>query len=164
VAEEWHPIAGYEGHYEVSSYGRVRSIARVVPHKLKGKKTIPECILQQKVTSGTGYLTVNLQKGGTAKRFYVHRLVAAAFHGEPNEGQMVNHKDHNRQNNQPSNLEWCTHSENMRHALSNPLHRNNKYFAVRQQILDATYGNIRTVAESLGVSARAAYDMRHNHG
>ena len=102
--EEWKPIPGYEGLYEVSNYGRVRSYKR----SSKGKILSPG----NTGNNGSGYLFVTLCKDGKAKPCTVHRLVADAFIPNPNKLSQVNHKDENKQNNYFGNLEWCSQAYN----------------------------------------------------
>lgn len=99
--EEWRDVAGYEGLYQVSSFGRIRSLAR--------KKVLPVH------NTSNGYFQVHLYREGKAKYAYVHRLVADAFcvHGNQLQNE-VNHIDGDRINNRADNLEWCTRSENHR--------------------------------------------------
>lgn len=112
---QWKDIEGYEGFYQVSSAGTVRSITRRVsnPHRtlsfLKGK--------QLKVaTVPRGYRLVVLQKDGRAKTFRVARLVASAFLKKPSSKIEVNHKDGVRDNDSLDNLEWVSRSQNALHA------------------------------------------------
>ena len=119
MQELWQPVKGYEGLYEVSDQGRVRSVARVVPHRLKGKKTIPEKILKQGRASH-GYLTVSLWQQNKGRTHCVHVLVATAYLPfEP--GLDVNHLDGIKTHNNLANLEWCNRSQNMKHAVANGL-------------------------------------------
>lgn len=119
IMEKWKDVFGYEGLYQVSDAGRVRSldINRVdkLGRKLKKKGRILKGI------EVMGYLKVNLWKGGVMKIHAVHRLVAIAFIPNPEGKPQINHKDGNKENNHVSNLEWCTHSENTRHAYDNDL-------------------------------------------
>lgn len=102
-SEEWRPICGYEGLYEVSSLGRVKSLANEFLRKEKilkfGKMK-------------NGYLYVNLCKEGKMKNCTVHRLVANAFIENTNNFKCVNHKDECKTNNCVNNLEWCTYQYN----------------------------------------------------
>ena len=92
--EIWKDKKDYEGHYQVSNLGRVKSI-----------KFGKEIILKQKIRGG--YYSVGLSKNGIVKTYYVHRLVAEAFIDNPNNYKEVNHKDECKSNNIVSNLEWC---------------------------------------------------------
>ena len=96
--EYWKPVVGYEGLYEVSNWGRVKSLN--YNHTGKGK------ILKQQ-QSMDGYYSVGLSKNGILKRYYVHRLVAEAFLPNSDNLPLINHKDENKTNNNVDNLEWC---------------------------------------------------------
>ena len=102
--EIWKDIPGYEGLYKISSNGDVLSLR-------SGK-------LRKPVAQAHGYLSVSLSgKDHKKKRFYIHRLVATAFLGDPpSMNYEINHKDLDKANNTVDNLEWCTRKENMRHA------------------------------------------------
>ena len=103
--EIWKDIEGYEGLYQVSNQGRVKSLERKVDngHCIR---TVPERILKPNKTK-KGYQLVNLWKEGKIKRMSVHRLVAKAFLPNPENLPQVNHKDENPSNNHVDNLEWC---------------------------------------------------------
>lgn len=108
MADKWLPIKGYEGLYEVSNTGKVRSLDRMVRNSSgNGTKLSPGKILKQSDV-GNGYLRVDLCKNGEIKHFAVHRLVASSFVKNPENLPMVNHKDENKENNSAENLEWCT--------------------------------------------------------
>lgn len=109
IIEEWKPICGYEGLYEVSNLGKVKS--------LNYNNTKQEKILSQ-VKKDNGYLYVNLYQKGNSKNFRVHRLVANAFIDNPSNLPCVNHKDENKENNQVYNLEWCTHKYNTNYGTT----------------------------------------------
>ena len=111
--ELWKPVKYYEGSYEISNYGRVKSIERTV-YKQDGV-TVCGHIKEHYVTqhdNGHGYLFVNLWKNNKSKREYVHRLVALTFIDNPDNLPQVNHKDEDKQNNCVENLEWCTQKYN----------------------------------------------------
>ena len=112
MKEIWKTIEGFEGLYEVSNLGRVRSLDRVrkagygSTANIKGKILAPQNINNRK------YLTVNLYRNEIGKHYLVHRLVANAFIPNPNNLPEVNHKDENPSNNNVSNLEWCDRKYN----------------------------------------------------
>ena len=109
--EVWKNIKGYEGMYQISNYGSVKSLYKHKTMRLFRDKD--------------GYLLVGLFKEGKSKSFRVHRLVIDAFIGT-SEGMETNHKDFNRQNNKASNLEVVTHKENVKHSLGNMRSAENK--------------------------------------
>lgn len=117
--EEWRDLPGYEGHYQVSSMGSVRSLDRtdIRGHKIKGRIFKCGCIV-------SGYRTVIFTKFNKDQRFLVHRLVTLAFIGPCPEGRQVNHKDGDKLNNAASNLEYVTPRENVAHAYATGLTRN----------------------------------------
>lgn len=114
--ETWKDIKDYEGLYQVSDYGRVKSLPR------QGTQTKEERILKPEKTK-KGYLQVHLCKNGKVKVFRVNRLVAIAFVPNPENKPEVNHKDTNKENNHASNLEWNTRSENQLHAYKTGIQR-----------------------------------------
>ena len=109
MKEIWKDIKGYEGIYQVSNMGKVKSLKRTINNSTTygGKATIKERILKPKKDKD-GYEAVGLNKDGKRKDFRVHRLVADAFIPNPNNYPIVNHKDEVKDNNVVSNLEWCT--------------------------------------------------------
>ena len=102
--EEWKAISNYEGFYEVSSLGRVRSLPR--------NGTVKRINILTRQLNKRGYPRIQLSKTGLQKTLLVHRLVAQAFLGPCAEGYEVNHKDFDRANNTLSNLEYLTHQQN----------------------------------------------------
>lgn len=114
MQEEWKSIIGYEGLYEVSNKGNVKSLKRAVSVEKKGNsynKTIEEKIKVPSIDN-KGYLRVGLHNSTGRKTFMVHRLVASAFIPNPENKPCINHKDENKTNNNVENLEWCTEWEN----------------------------------------------------
>lgn len=106
MEEVWKDIEGYEGRYQVSNTGKVRSLIK------RSKLDSPWHLL--KPTNARGYEYVGLwRKQDGSTNFLVHRLVAKAFVPNPNGFKEVNHKDENKQNNCADNLEWCTREYNM---------------------------------------------------
>lgn len=115
--ERWKDIVGYEGLYEVSDFGRVRSLDRVLPRKDGRSCSFRGRIIMQASTTTCKYLVVDLCKDSHRKHHLAHILVAKAFLGEYEKGLEVNHKDGNIYNNHISNLEVVTHAENIRHSI-----------------------------------------------
>lgn len=116
MKEKWMPIKNYEGFYEVSDKGRVRSLDRYVNGKHKNKAFRKGRVLKpEKVQAG--YYRVELQKNGFKKRLYVHRLVADSFIPNPHNKPQVNHINSMRDDNIVYNLEWVTPKENIIHGV-----------------------------------------------
>jgi len=116
--EIWKEIKGYEGLYQVSDYGRVKSLS----HINNLGRLRPECILGNRL-SDRGYHTAVLYNNGKPKSFRVHQLVAKAFIDNPFNKPHVNHLDGIKSNNFVDNLEWVTISENQKHAFKNGLNK-----------------------------------------
>lgn len=107
--EEWRPVKGYEGLYEVSSLGRVKSLDRWVEHGRKGKQFVSERILKAKGQDRHGYnRSLILSKEDKHRCVKAYRLVAEAFLPNPDNLPEVNHKDEDKTNDCVDNLEWCT--------------------------------------------------------
>lgn len=115
--EEWRPVVGYEGWYEVSNLGRVRRI-RPAPGATPGKILKPA--LKGRPTA---YLSITLSRGDISQERKIHRLVTEAFWGSCPPGHQANHRDGNKLNNAATNLEWITASQNIRHAYRSGLCR-----------------------------------------
>jgi hypothetical protein len=114
--EIWKDITGFEGRYQISSLGKVKSLAKNVVTYRGGVLRYPDRILKPS-KSPTGYLVVALYNNGQRKDIHVHKLVALAFVVNTNSKPQVNHIDGNKSNNHADNLEWVTSSENHRHAF-----------------------------------------------
>ena len=110
MTEVWKDIVGYEGLYQVSNLGRVKSLPKMVGFRKQSEK---QCAI---FTDKRGYCKTNLYKNNTHKQVYVHILVASAFLPNPANKPQVNHIDGDKSNNQIHNLEWCTAKENVIHA------------------------------------------------
>lgn len=116
--EIWKDIPGYEGLYQASSLGNIKSLK--FQCNLTGKKYPREKILKQKIDKWKNK-RVELWKNGEHKTWLVHRLIGITFLGIPKEEITINHKDGNRLNNKVENLEWCSIKDNIRHAFRNNL-------------------------------------------
>ena len=127
--EVWKDIVGYEGLYQVSNLGRVKSLKRKVYAGRNRMRWQYERILSNNKTNGNGYIVVSLNKESKSKNKYVHRLVAEAFLENPNNYKYINHKDQNTFNNNVNNLEFCTAQYNSTyrdaHIKRGLKHRNN---------------------------------------
>lgn len=104
--EIWRSIKNYEGWYEVSSYGRVRSVDRMETLS-DGRKRLRKGSMLKTEKNINGYLRIQLWKSSEVKKVSIHRLVAQAFIPNPNNLPQVNHKDEDKTNNHVENLEWC---------------------------------------------------------
>lgn len=113
MVEEWRDIKGFEGCYQVSNLGRVKSLERErrLGHSIK---IVPERFLRP--GKSKGYMRVVLVDRDIKRNVFVHRLVAEAFLTNPDNLPQVNHKDENRENNSVSNLEWVTAKENINYG------------------------------------------------
>ena len=139
--ESWKQVVGYEGLYEISSIGQVRSVLRKVwnPGR-KCYRTQYSRILKQTLDSH-GYKRVTLSKDGNINQFLVHRLVAIAFIPNPNNYKYVNHKDENTMNNSAANLEWCTNSYNLIYSIGKKIaqySKNGELIKTFNSIVDAS--------------------------
>lgn len=113
--EEWRPVPGYEGLYEVSNMGRVRSLDRM---ETFGGVTRPRKGRELSQIQKRGYRLVKLCKDGCVSAVYVHRIVASAFIPNPNGFPEVNHMDECKTNNAVNNLEWCDRAYNARYGTA----------------------------------------------
>lgn len=123
MAEIWKNVNGYEGIYEVSDFGRIRTAKNKTTNSLlHGERVWKQRVLKQK-TDQNGYKRVSLWKNKREKTFLVHRLVAKSFIPLVDNKDCVNHLDGNPSNNYLTNLEWCDHTENLSHAYRNRLNQ-----------------------------------------
>lgn len=116
MKELWKDIKGYEGCYQVSNLGRIKSLDRMTNNQY-GEYFMKGRILKNSIIKDKGYCRVSLNNGNGKISKRVHRLVAEAFIPNPENKLEVNHKDGNKLNNCVSNLEWCTNKENIEHSI-----------------------------------------------
>lgn len=130
--KEWRPVVGYEGLYEVSNAGQIKRVAG-------GSGSKPGRILKNQLKRG--YHQIGLYLDGALKWHAVHKLVAEAFIELKKPGLQINHKDGNKLNNSPENLEWVTSAENHAHrrqylGMSNKGKRNGRTILTASQVLE----------------------------
>lgn len=115
--EIWKDVKGYEGIYEVSNLGNIKSLRRLLPHFCGGNRVKSEIILKIKIGK-LGYCSLSLSKNNKYKSYLVHRLVCIAFIPNPENKPQVNHIDGNKSNNNAFNLEWVSSKENYHHSVN----------------------------------------------
>lgn len=121
IEEEWKAIPDWDGYYEASTFGRIRSVDRVIVNSVGAKRFWPGIILKQ--NSNGRYLHVGLGRGGKLYTLLVHVLIATTFHEKSQEDFEVMHLNHNRLDNHYLNLKWGSHLQNMRDST---VYRNTK--------------------------------------
>ena len=157
MTEEWRDINGYEGIYQVSSLGRVRSLDRIIEQVTRWGDIHPRLIkgtcLQPHNLRG-GYLGVMLSEHRQKKMTLIHRLVAIAFIPNPQSLETVNHKDENKKNNRADNLEWMSRGDNVRYGTGIQRKRNTSIPVVQMSIDGThiqTYTSAKAAGETLGL-------------
>lgn len=174
--EIWKPIKGYEGYYEISNLGRVKSLCRKIPNT-RGRqfyyRLIKETILK-KTTDNDGYHIVSLYKDNKTKNFKVHQLVANAFCENPNGYKQIDHINTIRTDNRADNLIWCTSKENHNNKITLLNHKKATIKKAKANLKDGVYklttkviqydlamnkirefNSIKDAASSVGVSSNA---------
>ena len=145
MQEVWKDIKGFEGKYQISNLGRVKSLQR------NGR---PERILRLNLIKGYAYTTLSNGSRGK-KKLKVHRLVAEAFIPNPHNKPEVNHIDGNKRNCKVENLEWVTHQENCKHAYETGLRTDNVYvnqIDVNTGEVIATFKSMKEASKITGVN------------
>ena len=141
--EEWKDIKGYEGIYQISNKGRVKTLGN--------NKTKKEKIRDGKIDRG--YKRISLCKNGKEKKYSIHRLVAEAFLPNPDNLPVVNHKDENKLNNNVENLEWCTQEYNVNYSGTAGRPGKRVICVETQQIFDSSEDVIRRMFDGKGSSS-----------
>lgn len=171
--EIWKPIPGYEGLYEASNLGRIRSVDReLVQRNNKGSVSVfrrKGRILAQRMSSA-GYLRVNLSKDDEHSTHHVHKLICLAFYGVPESGRdQAAHNDGTRTNNVLSNLRWATTSENMQDKnlhgtdMRGGKHPKAKLNWESVRSIRASNDNAPALAASHGVGVSAIHKIRYGY-
>jgi len=159
IIEEFRDIVGYEGYYQVSNFGNVKSLTRTI-YKTDGTTQTFKDKIKKSTYNTKGYLQTGLTKDTIYKTHKVHRLVAMVFLDNPCDKSQINHIDGVKDNNNLTNLEWSTASENTIHAYSTGLlvqPVGSKHFASKlteKQVIEIrnTEGVHRIIAEKYGVT------------
>lgn len=132
--EIWKDIKGYEGYYQISNKGRVKSLHRIVIDKNNIKKVYKEKLLDITINKKNNYKYITLHKDNKYETKSIHRLVAETFIPNPNNYPEVNHIDENHFNNCVENLEWCTKEYNNKYGTNKErmisTQRNNNLYGI----------------------------------
>lgn len=157
--EIWKPVKGYEGKYEVSNLGRIKSLDRII-HCKNGvdRNVLGELKKQQK---RNGYLFTTLYKNGESKFIYIHRMVADAFLDNPYEYPCINHKDEVKTNNRADNLEWCSYSYNSTYGHARDRVEEAHRKTVIQMDLEENeikrYSSLKEAAKAMSINYKSAH-------
>lgn len=157
----WRDIEGFEGYYQVSNTGLVRSLDRRIVYK-NGQANIHKGRVIKHKINNKGYHRVSLSKNNEWKEYLVHRLVAKAFLPNENNLPQVNHKDCNTHNNEVENLEWCTMQYNLdygdRGASISKAKKGKTGKPVICVDLNLRFKSAREASEKLGISIHGIYN------
>lgn len=170
MEENWRPVVGYEGKYEVSNAGVIRSVDMILGCKNGGKRFHKGRVKPQRANN-RGYLYVTLCSDGKSVRKLVHRLVAEAFVSNSLAKEQVNHIDGNQKNNNADNLEWVTDNENKAHSSiqnGGTQHPKRKVIAVNIETGDEyRFDGLRDAERYLhldhGTAMKTIHGKQHQH-
>lgn len=151
--ERWKDIEGFEGLYQISDYGRVKSLEKIIVFKNKNgtEREVKYCtkMLKRNIIPTAGYLFVNLYNNKLKIPKTIHRLVAQAFIENVNDLPIVMHKDDDKIHNHYTNLQWGTHSENIQSAYDNKLHPN-----IRSVVQLSKFGDVINIYDTISAAAK----------
>lgn len=172
MIEKWKDIPGYEGLYQVSNLGRVKSLERMVTYS-DGRRYKYKEIIRKHLSTKQGYLSVSLSKDDKDVRFLVHRLIGICFIENPDNKPFLNHKNGIKSDNSLTNLEWVSAKENVNHAyenkLMNPVYGERSPFAklnedeviaIRRMHKEGV--SIKEISERLKIGSRNVYHICSN--
>ena len=158
--EVWLPVKNFEGLYEVSNLGNIRSLSRIIIQRDGIKRYFYGKILSQRINKKRyNYCEVNLKNSGNIKTMKVHRIVAEAFLKNENNLPQINHKDFNPENNNVNNLEWCSakyninYSKHRRKNLRGTYGRKIIAYDINNNYI-GEYGSIREAARQLNCNGQ----------
>lgn len=171
--EFWKEIPNFEGFYEASNLGRIRSMSRQIKTRPHGRwylRTIKSTLLKE-AENGFGYKVVGLCKKGVVRHYKVQRLIASAFIPNPDKKSDTNHKSGDKGDNSVKNLEWVTRGENHKHAFRMGLRRrpkgkrklNEKKVRIIKIIIKLGFLNIKDIAELFCVKGSCISNIKHGH-
>ncbi len=159
MQEIWQDIEGFEGLYQISNLGRVKSLERVVKYCENTKSKTDKHTVKEHIKKPTlkenGYLQISLYKNNRGKNLYIHRLVAEAFIDNPKNYKTVNHKNLDKQDNRVNNLEWCSYGDNNEHARQNLNFKSGK--AIKIECINIDTGETEIITDLL------AWCKQNNH-
>lgn len=146
IREKWKDIQDFEGYYKVSSFGRIKSLDRIVVDKNGKTKRYRSKMLNLSTKCVRGYSRVSLVCGGKEKKCLVHRLVASAFIPNPNNLPEVNHKTFNKDLNTKLSLEWVTGKENIDHYVNSDSYEYHGEKSKSSKLTEAEVNDIANLA------------------
>jgi len=156
MKEVWKDIPGFEGQYQASTFGRIRSVSRRVDSG-HGYRIVQSIILKP-IKAKTGYMVVNFVLKNR-KQYLFHRLIALTFIPPIKGKRFVNHKDFDKANNRPDNLEWCTPKENILHSC---IGGRNGVRLVHKE-LGVFYHTVIQAANAIGVPVKTLRNLLRRH-
>jgi hypothetical protein len=170
--EEWKDIPGYEGYYQASNMGRIRSVNRYVQKKDGKMMFCKSTILKTFNSTYCKYQSVQFSKDNIPRKFLLHRLIAATYYGKLPPNMEVNHKNGNTLDNRVVNLEVVTHQENIDHSVSTGLKNDYGEKHVNAKLTNKQAEEIRMahrrgvmqvdLAEAYGVHKQTICNIVHN--
>lgn len=163
MEEIWKPIPGYEGYFEASTQGQIRSVDRIAKGRWGAAKRKSRILTPN--NTGNGYQQVKFSIDGNKSQPLVHRLIAETFIPNPNNLPQVNHKDGNKENNRADNLEWCSASYNSTHrcrVLKKEVGRPKR--AVRCIDTGKVYKSSHHAARDLNLNQGGIFAVCQGHG